>query len=70
LISFTVTISFSLETFTISNNAVAGIPVKIDPGSMYFLLIKPLIGAFTLVSPTLIFACLRLDSAFVKANFA
>jgi hypothetical protein len=37
-----------------SNIALAGIPVNIEPGSMYFLLMNPLIGAFTLVSPTLI----------------
>ncbi|MNE33424.1 hypothetical protein D3C80_1270930 [compost metagenome] len=55
-VSFTVTVNFSLETFTISNKAVAGIPAKIDPGSIYFLLMYPLIGAFTLVSPTLILA--------------
>ena len=40
-LSFTATFNLSLETFTMSNNAVAGIPVKIEPGSMYFLLIKP-----------------------------
>ena len=55
-LSFTLTFNFSLETSTISNICVGGIPANIVPGSINLLLMNPLIGAFTLVSPTLMLA--------------
>jgi hypothetical protein len=69
-LSFTLTFNFNFDTFTMSNNCVAGIPVMIEPTSMCFFIDESAYWCLILVSPTLMLACVNCDLAFTICSLA